>query len=98
VLFDVLAVVALAAGEAEEALAVVGEAEQAVLAPAVGPRPGVVVGEGVPRLAVGRIVFPNGAPLALRGGRAPGRPTGVGGIGPTVGGCRFAHSGDFAPY
>ena len=67
VLLDVLAVVALGAGQAEhplledrvaavpqrqaeaQPLLDVGEAGHAVLAPAVGPRPGVVVGEVRPR-------------------------------------------------
>jgi hypothetical protein len=83
VLLDVLAVVALAVGEPEEALLedgipavpqgqgeaqvllVIGKAGDAVLAPAVGTRAGVIVGEeipGVPRFAV---VLADRAPLPL---------------------------------
>ena len=69
-LLDVLAVVALGVGQAEEPLLedgvaavpqrqgeaqaalAVGDAQQAVLAPAVGAAAGVLVGEVVPALAV----------------------------------------------
>src|SRR5436309_9832811 len=51
-------------GEAETAV-VVGDPAEAVLAPAVGARPGVAGGEGAPGVAVGAIVFAHRAPLAL---------------------------------
>ena len=91
-LLDVLAVVALVAGEAEEAffqnvvLAVpqrhaqahaalaVGEAQQAVFAPAVDAAAGVVVGEVVPGVAVGRVVLAHGGPLPLGEIGAPPLP------------------------
>ena len=83
VLLDVLAVVALAVGEAEEplledgvlavpqgqreaeVLPVVGEAGQAVLAPAVGARAGLVVREVVPGVAALAVVLAHRAPLPL---------------------------------
>ncbi len=60
----------------------VGDPEQAILAPAVGPAASVLVGEGSPHIAVGRIVFPHRAPLPLREIRppefpGPGRVAGV---------------------
>ncbi len=83
VLLDVLAVVALGTGEAEEsfledgisavpegegeaesALAI-GDAEQAVLSPAIGAAAGVLVGEVGPAGAVGGVVLADGAPLAF---------------------------------
>src|SRR5204863_3156772 len=91
-LLDVLAVVALLVGQAEEALLedrvfavpegqgeaqaafAVGQAEQAVFAPAVGPAVGVVEGEVVPGAAVGRVVLADGGPLALAEVRAPALP------------------------
>ena len=57
-----------------EPLLDVGEAGQAVLAPAVGPRAGVVVREVVPRLAVGAVVLADRAPLPLAQVRAPQVP------------------------
>src|SRR5262249_53621792 len=82
-LLDVLAVVALGVGEAEEpfledgvaavpqgegeaepALAV-ADAQQPVLAPAVGPATGMVVGERPPAVAGGGVILADGAPLAL---------------------------------
>ena len=89
---DVLAVVALRVGEAEQALLedrvalvpqaqgqtepllVVGDAEQAVLVPAVGPPAGIVVGERAPRVAVGRVVLADGAPRPLGEVGAPAPP------------------------
>ena len=62
-------------GEAEaHPLLDVREAGQAVLPPAVGTRPGVVVGKIVPGLAVGAVVLTNGAPLALAHVRPPPIP------------------------
>ena len=89
VLLDVLAVVALAVGQAEEPLLedrvlavpqgqgeaepllVVGDAGDAVLAPAIGARAGLVVGEVVPGVAVLAVVLAHGAPLALAEVRPP---------------------------
>ena len=92
VLLDVLAVVALGPGEAEEpllqdgvapvperegeaeALVIVGDAEQAVLAPPVGARARMVVREVAPRRPVRRVVLAHGAPLALGQIRPPPLP------------------------
>ena len=81
VLLHVLAVVALAVGEAEEPLLedrvlpvpqgegeaelllVVGDAGDAVLAPAVGARAGMVVGEEIPGVAAFAVVLAHGPPL-----------------------------------
>ena len=89
VLLRVLAVVALAAGEAEDALlqdrvAAVPEREreaeplldvrepgQPVLAPAVGARAGLVVGEVVPRRPVPRCSPRGPCPTGARSGTAP---------------------------
>ena len=89
VLLDVLAVVALAVGQAEqplledriaavperereaEALAVVGEAGEAVLAPAVGARARLVVAEVVPGVAVRRCSPRGRCPTAAPRGTAP---------------------------
>ena len=83
VLLDVLAVIALAVGQAEQALLedrvlavpqgereaepllVVGDAGEAVLAPAVGARAGLVVGEVVPGVAAFAVVLADGPPLAF---------------------------------
>ena len=53
---------------------IVAEAGDAVLAPAVGPRAGVVVGKAVPGIAVRAVVLPDGAPLALAEIRSPFPP------------------------
>ena len=92
VLLGVLAVVALAVGQPEEALledrvlavperqreaqplAVVGHARDPVLAPAVRARAGLIVREGVPRVAVCRVVLAHRAPLALGQIRPPRLP------------------------
>src|SRR5262249_51428145 len=83
VLLGILPVVALRAGEAEDALLeervasvperegkaedlpVVADAGKAVLVPAVGPRPRLVVGERVPRLAGRAVVLADRPPRAL---------------------------------
>src|SRR5262245_35129312 len=83
VLLDVLAVVALAVGQPEQALLqdrvlavpqgqgeaelllVIGDAGQAVLAPAVGAGAGLVVAEVVPGVAALAVVFADGSPLPL---------------------------------
>src|SRR5205807_2544208 len=62
-------------GEAE-ALVVVGDAENAILAPAIGARAGMVVREVVPGRAVGGIIFPHCPPLPVGQVRAPAQPLG----------------------
>ncbi len=57
-----------------EALLVVGDAGQPVLAPAVGARPGLVVREEVPRIAVLAVVLADRAPLPLAQVGAPRLP------------------------
>src|SRR4029078_940779 len=57
-------------GEAEPLL-VVGDAGQAVLAPPVGPRPGLVVAEVVPGVAALAVVLADGPPLPLAQVRPP---------------------------
>jgi len=53
-------------GERErEATLIVADAEQAVLASAVGATAGLVMGEVFPAIAVGRVVLPHRSPLAL---------------------------------
>jgi hypothetical protein len=92
ILLDVLAVVALVAVEAEEALlqdrvaavpecereaeqlVAVAEAGEPVLAPAVSLRARQVVGEVVPRVAVGAVVLAHGAPRAFGDVRPPTPP------------------------
>ena len=92
VLLGVLAVIALPAVEAEEAilqvavaaiphregegevLVQVAEAEDAVLAPAEGPRPGLVVGQVAPRIPIVGVVLADGPPGPLRQVRAPEVP------------------------
>ena len=54
-----------------QALLHVAEAGHPVLAPAVGPRAGVVVGEVRPRITVGAVVLAHRAPLALADVGAP---------------------------
>ena len=39
--------------------------QQAVFTPAIHPRTGVIVGKGSPGIAIGRIIFTYGAPLAV---------------------------------
>ena len=94
VLLDVLAVVALAVGQAEqplledrvlavpqrqreaEPLLVVGDAGQAVLAPAVGARAGLIVAEVVPGVAALAVVLADGPPLPFAQVRPPLLPRG----------------------
>ena len=64
-------------------LLAVAEAGQAVLAPAVGLGAGVVMRQVVPRLAVGAVILPDRAPLALAQIRTPRIP--VAGLGPVDG-------------
>ena len=89
VLLDVLAMIALAVGEAEQALFedriplvpeshreaqslfVVRDAGQTVLAPPVGSRTRLVVGEVVPGIPVGAVVLAYGSPLPLAQIRPP---------------------------
>ena len=89
VLLDVLAVIALAVGQAEETLLedrvravperqgeaepllVIGDAGQAVFAPAVGARARLVVAEVVPGVAAFAVVLADRTPLALAEVRTP---------------------------
>src|SRR4029079_18720641 len=69
-------------GEREaEALALVGDAGDAVLAPAVGARARLVVGEVAPGVAVVAVVLAHRPPLALAEVRAPRLPRGPPGAG-----------------
>ena len=54
-----------------EALLVVGNAGQAVFAPAVGARAGLIVGEEIPGVTVLAVVLAHGSPLALAEVRSP---------------------------
>src|SRR4051812_727891 len=105
-LLDVLAVVALAVGQAEQVLLqdgvlavpegdgeaepalAVGDPQQAVLAPAVGPRRRLGEREVAPGVAAGRVVLADGAPLPLRQVRAPVLPVARAGPPPPGGGAR----------
>ena len=89
VFLDVLAMVAFAVREPEQAflqdrvapvpksecetenLVVIAKTREAVLAPAVGARAGLIVGEIVPGIARRTVIFPNRAPLAFGQIRAP---------------------------
>src|SRR6185312_2964876 len=51
-------------GEAHPALPV-GEAQEAILAPAVRPTPGMIMREVIPALPVLGVIFPHRSPLAL---------------------------------
>ena len=53
---------------------VVGDAAQAVLAPAIRPRSRLVMGEVVPGMSVRAVVLPDRAPLALAEIRPPVLP------------------------
>src|SRR5262249_6503616 len=95
ILLDVLAVVALGVGQAEQALLqdwvtliperereaqgllVVTDSGQTVLAPPVGARPCLVVGEVRPRVSAVAVVLPDGAPLTFAEIRPPGSPRGA---------------------
>ena len=57
-----------------QALLVVADAGQAILAPAVGPAAGMVMGKEIPGGAAGAVVLAYGAPLALAEVRAPLAP------------------------
>ena len=71
-------VLAVPEGQAEaEALLVVGNAGDAVFAPAVGARAGVIVGEEVPGVAVLAVVLAHGAPLPFAEVRSPLLPGGL---------------------
>jgi hypothetical protein len=48
-----------------QVLLVVGDPGQTILAPAIGPRSGMVVGEEVPGVAVLAVILAHRAPLAL---------------------------------
>ena len=99
VLLDVLAVVAFAVREPEEALLqdrvvavpqgegeaepllVVADTPQAVLAPAIRPGTGVLVGEEVPGIAVVAVILAHRPPLPIREVRSPLPPGGFLGTG-----------------
>ena len=99
VLLDVLAVVALVAGQAEQPLlqdrvaavpqreaetdllVTVADCRQAVLVPAVGARPGLIVRQVVPRLAVRAVVLTDRAPAPVADVGAPSLPVGGAGAG-----------------
>src|SRR6516225_11859983 len=57
-----------------EASVVVADPQQAIFAPPVGARTGMIVREGVPGRAVRRVVLPHRTPLPLRQVRAPPVP------------------------
>ena len=61
---DRIAAIPQGQGEAKAALPV-GQAQQAIFAPAVSPAAGVVVGKIIPAVSTGGIVLPHRAPLAL---------------------------------
>src|SRR5262249_37660946 len=63
-------------GEAQP-LMVVGYAAQAILSPAVRPRPGVIVRKVAPGRPIGAVVLPDRAPLPLREVGAPSAPVGL---------------------
>ena len=68
-------VLAVPQGEGEaELLLVVGDPAQAVLAPAIRPGAGVIVGEEVPGIAVFAVVLAHRPPLPLREIRSPFPP------------------------
>ncbi len=56
-------------------LVVVGNTGKPVLAPVVGARPRVVVGEVVPRVAIGAVILAHGSPLPLAEVGAPPAPS-----------------------
>src|SRR5207249_11315548 len=65
-------ILAVPQGESEaEVLFVVGDAGEAVLAPTIGPRPGLIVAEIVPGVAAFAVVLANGPPLPLAQVRSP---------------------------
>ena len=68
-------VAAIPEGQREgEAALVVGDPEQPVLAPAIGPGPGLVVRKRPPDVAIGGVVLAHRAPLPLRQVRPPELP------------------------
>src|SRR5262249_28732628 len=96
ILLDVLAVVALAVGQPEEALledrigtvpegeseaealAVVGDAGEAVFAPAIRARPRLIVAEVLPGITGLAVILADGPPLAFGEVRTPLLPGGAG--------------------
>ena len=62
-------------GEREtKALMIVADAEDAIFAPAIGLRSGVVMRKVIPSRAIGGIVFAHRAPLTLRKIGSPASP------------------------
>ena len=57
-----------------QVLPVVADAAEAVLTPSIGPGPGVLVGEEVPRVPAFAVVLPDRPPLAGREVRTPPAP------------------------
>ena len=98
VFLDILAVIAFAVGEAEQALLedcvlagpsrgaareaepllIVGDSRQAIFAPAIGARAGLIVREIIPGVAPFAIVLADGSPLPLAEVRTPFLPGGDG--------------------
>ena len=92
VFLDILAAIALRAGQPERALleeritsvpqrqrqaqelVLVGDAAEAVLAPAIGARAGVVVRQEIPGIAIGAVVLPHRTPGPFREVGAPQAP------------------------
>src|ERR1700680_20656 len=62
--------------EAEQ-LMVVTDAAESILTPAECARPSVIVGKGVPGVAVGTVVLAHGSPGALAEIRPPAQPGGT---------------------
>ena len=89
ILLDILAMIALAVGQPEQAfledrilaipqgqreaetLLVIADAGQTILAPAIGARAGLIVGEVIPGIAPFAVVLAHRAPLALAQVRSP---------------------------
>jgi len=70
-------VVAVPEGQAEaEVLLVVGDAGDAILAPAIGAGPGLFVGEEIPGITVRTVVLPDRSPLSFTEVRPPFLPGG----------------------
>ena len=57
-----------------EILLVVGNSREAIFSPAVRPRPGLIVSEIVPSIAILAVIFSNRAPLSFTQVRSPFSP------------------------
>ena len=71
----------------------IAEAEQAVLAPAIGAAAGLIVGKVIPGIAVGAIVLADGPPVPLGEVGAPVLPVAAGDAVAEVGGARRCSAG-----